>query len=54
MVNRQDPHIRTLAQKTQASTRSDLHLQTAAQKEPSGAAARTLFQSIYPQTMGAI
>jgi len=35
MVNREDPHIRTLAQKTQAATRSDLHLRTAAQKEPS-------------------
>ncbi len=53
MVNRQDPHIRTLAQKTQAATRSDLHLQTAAQKEPS-VATRTTYQSIYPQAMGAI
>ena len=35
MVDREDPHIRTLAQKTQAATRSDLHLRTAAQKEPS-------------------
>ena len=34
MVNREDPHIRTLAQKTQATNRDDLHLRTAAQKEP--------------------
>ncbi len=34
MVNREDPHIRTLAQKTQATNREDLHLRTAAQKEP--------------------
>ena len=34
MVNREDPHIRTLAQKTHATNRGDLHLRTAAQKEP--------------------
>ena len=46
MVNREDPHIRTLAQKTQAATRSDLHLQTAAQKEPAAGGTTRSFGAI--------
>ena len=54
LISKRDGFLRTIAQKTQATNKDDGHLRTAAQKEPVAGGVRTTYQSIYPQTMGAI